>query len=82
MNPCRLSTADSLSSLILKVIFQLPAQCCCLNLFEFFKHFTSQNTVCVSVCTFALAQLGDLPQRVSDSRDHLVVHVQQRPAAL
>lgn len=36
----------------------------------------------VRVRTFALAQLGDLPQGVSHGGDHLVVHVQQRPAGL
>lgn len=40
--------------------------------------------MCVFVCvgTLALAQVGDLPQRVFYGGDHLVVHVQQRSAAL
>lgn len=44
-----LSTADSLSPLILKVIFQLPAQCWCLNLLNFLS-ISLHKTLCVCVC--------------------------------
>lgn len=45
----------------------------------------SINCTCFSfvcVCTFTLTEIWHLPQCVSDSRDHLVVLVQQWPAAL